>query len=55
MMHLTLKRLEASGSLEARYGGGWRHPHGDRIGRRCRMLSSQRVDGRGEQGMEYGV
>ena len=31
MMHLTLKRLEASGSLEARYGGGWRHPHGDRV------------------------
>ena len=23
MMHLTLKRLEAPGSLEVRWGGGW--------------------------------
>jgi hypothetical protein len=28
MMHLTLKRLQAPGSLEVRWGGGrgWRHP-----------------------------
>jgi hypothetical protein len=26
MMHLTLKRLEASGSLEVRWGVGWGHP-----------------------------
>jgi hypothetical protein len=29
MMHLTLKRLEAPGSLEVRWGGGWEHPCGD--------------------------
>jgi hypothetical protein len=29
MMHLTLKRLEASGNLEVRWGGEWGHPHGD--------------------------
>ena len=32
MMHLTLKRLEAPGSLEVRWGGGWGHPRGDRSG-----------------------
>jgi hypothetical protein len=26
MMHLTLKRLEAPGSLEVRWGGRWGHP-----------------------------
>ena len=29
MMHLTLKRLEAPGSLEVRWGGEWRYPRGD--------------------------
>ena len=28
-MHLTLKRLEASGSLDVTWGGGWGHPRGD--------------------------
>jgi hypothetical protein len=32
MMHLMLKRLEAPGSLEVRWGGEWGHPHGDRWG-----------------------
>jgi hypothetical protein len=26
MMYLNLKRLEAPGSLEVRWGGGWGHP-----------------------------
>ena len=30
MMHLTLKRLEAPGSLEVRWGGGLGHPQGDK-------------------------
>jgi len=30
MMHLTLKRLEAQGSLEVRWGRGWGHPRGHR-------------------------
>jgi hypothetical protein len=35
MMHLTLKKLEAPGNLEVRWGGGWGHPSGDRgMGRR---------------------
>jgi hypothetical protein len=49
MMHLTLKRLEAPGSLEVRWGEGWRHPHED--GRRCEMESSQKVDGGEENGI----
>ena len=28
-MNLTLKRLEAPGSLEFRWGKGWGHLHGD--------------------------
>jgi hypothetical protein len=32
MMNLTLKRLEAPGSLEVRWGGEWGHPYGDRMG-----------------------
>jgi hypothetical protein len=32
MIHLTLKRLEAPGSLAVRWGGGWGHPRGDRVG-----------------------
>jgi hypothetical protein len=31
MIHLTLKRLEAPGSLEVRWGRGWGHPCEDRI------------------------
>jgi hypothetical protein len=44
MMHLTLKRQEAPGSLEARWHGGWRQG----VGRRYGMWSSMRVDWRGE-------
>ena len=32
MKHLTLKRLEAPGSLEVRWGGGWGHPCEDEVG-----------------------
>jgi hypothetical protein len=50
MMHLTLKRLEAPGSLEVRWGGGWGHSHGDRgVGRRYGMWNSQRVNGGGDK------
>jgi hypothetical protein len=46
MMHLTLKRLEAPGSLEVRWGGRWGHPRGDRwVGRRCGLWNSRRVSG----------
>jgi hypothetical protein len=47
MMHLTLKRLEALGSLEVRWGGGGgiRVETGGGVGRRCGMWSSQRVHG----------
>jgi len=45
MMHLTLKRLEAPGSLEIKWGGGWWHPCGDKgVGRKCGMWNSWRVD-----------
>jgi hypothetical protein len=30
MVYLTLKRLEAPGSLEVSWGRGWGHPCGDR-------------------------
>ena len=43
MMHLTLKRLEAPGSLVVRWGGGWKHPCKDRE-KRYGMWNSQRVD-----------
>ena len=53
-MHLTLERLEAPGSLEARWGGdGGIHDETGGVGRRCRMWNSGRVDG--GAGMEYGV
>jgi hypothetical protein len=32
MIHLTLKKLEAPGSSEVRWGGGWGHPRRDRKG-----------------------
>jgi hypothetical protein len=31
MMHLTLKRLQATGNLEIRWSRGGRHPCGDRV------------------------
>jgi hypothetical protein len=45
MMHLTLKRLEAPGSLEFRWGGKWENPCGDWnvVGKSSGMWSSQRV------------
>jgi hypothetical protein len=48
MLHLTLQRLEAPGSLEVRWSAGWgggRKPRGDRggKGRRYGIWSSQRV------------
>jgi hypothetical protein len=48
MMHLTLKRLEAPGSLVVRWGGSWGHPRGDRwVGRRNGMWNRRcwRLDG----------
>jgi hypothetical protein len=55
MMHLTLKRLHAPGSLEVRWGVGVGiHMKTGRVGKRCGMWSSQRMDGRG-QGIDYGV
>jgi hypothetical protein len=51
MMHLTLKRLEAPGSLAVMWSGGvgastWRQGG---VMRRCGMWSSQRVDGRSRE------
>ena len=47
MMHLTLMRLEAPGSLEVRQGEGWGDTRGDRVvGRRYGIFNSRRVDGR---------
>jgi hypothetical protein len=50
MIYLTLKRLEAPGSLEVRLGRGWGHPLGYRVGWRCRMWSRCRVDWGGGTG-----
>jgi hypothetical protein len=47
MMYLTLKGLEAPGSLEVRWGEG-RGIHmetRDGVGRRCGMWRRQKVDG----------
>ena len=52
MKHLTLKRLEASGSLEVRWDGGWEHPHGDKVGWGGGVGCGGWMWGRG---MEYGV
>ena len=50
MMHLTLKRLEAPGSLEVRWGGEWGHAHGNMwMGRRYGMWNNQRVDKEGDK------
>jgi hypothetical protein len=55
MRHLTLKRLEAPGSLEVRWGrGGGIHVETNGVERRCGMWGRWRVDG-GGQGMQYGV
>jgi hypothetical protein len=60
-MHLTLKRLEAPGSLEARWGGGWGHPRGDRGGEEMREVeqskggSGRGWGGGGDRRMECGV
>jgi hypothetical protein len=51
MKYLTLKRLEAPGSLEDRWDGGFHVLMG---WTRCGMWNSKRVDGEG-QGMVYGV
>jgi hypothetical protein len=51
MMHLTLKRLEAPGSLEVRWGGGGDTHVDIGGGRRYGMWNSQRVVG----GIKYGV
>jgi hypothetical protein len=40
MMHLTLKKLDAPGSLEIRQGGAWGPPCGDRVGRRYGMWNA---------------
>jgi hypothetical protein len=53
MMHLTLKRLKAPGSLDVRWGGWWGHPRGDGVRRRYGMWNSWRVDGEWE--LKYGV
>jgi hypothetical protein len=55
MKLLTLKRLEAPGSLEVRWGGGWGHPRGDRSGGEEVWDVELSEGGLGEQGMEYGV
>jgi hypothetical protein len=48
MMHLTLKRLGGTGSLEVRWGGDIYMQTGGGVGRRHGMWSSWRVDWRGE-------
>jgi hypothetical protein len=47
MMHLILKRLEAPGSLEVRWGGRWRHPSEDGMGRWYGMWNNQKIYGDG--------
>jgi hypothetical protein len=47
MMHINLQRLEAPGSLEVRWGGGWGHLYGDsKISRRYGIWSNQGMDRR---------
>jgi hypothetical protein len=55
-MHLTLKRLEAIGSLEVWLGGvgGWGHSRGDMsLGRWYEMWNSPKVYQK--RGIKYGV
>jgi len=49
MIHLTLKRLDAPGSLEVRWGWGWGAStwRQGQVWKRCRIWSSQKV---GEEG-----
>ena len=58
MIHLTHKRLEAPGSLEVKWGGGWENPSGDRVrwggGVGC-GAERERVDGVRAQQTEYGA
>jgi hypothetical protein len=54
-MHLTLKRLEAPGSLEVRCGGGWVHPHGDMGVERRYRRGVEQSDGGGGCRIKYGV
>jgi hypothetical protein len=52
MMHLTLKRLEVPGSIEVRWGGGMKHPHGVGWGgRRCGMWNSWKDNWGAENGI----
>ena len=44
MMHLTLKRLEAPGSLEVMWGGGWDIHMEMGMRRRYGMWNSRRVE-----------
>jgi hypothetical protein len=58
MMHLTLKRLEAPGSLGVWLGGGgsgrwWGHAHGDRA--QGRGMGSGTVRGCTARGIQSGV
>jgi hypothetical protein len=55
MMHLTIERLEAPGSLEVKWlgGGVWTSTWRQGVGRRYGMWSSRKVDGGG--GIKYGV
>ena len=55
MMHLTLKRLEAPGSLEVRLGQGWGHPHGDRRAGEEVWNVEQWEGGREHGGIKYGM
>jgi hypothetical protein len=49
-MHLTLKRQEATGTLEIWWGGERGHSRGNsEVGRRYVMWNSQRVDGDGDK------
>jgi hypothetical protein len=47
MMHLTLKRLEAPGSLEVRWGGSGASTWRQGVRRSCGMWSSRGWMGRG--------
>ena len=50
MIYLTLKNLEAPGSLEVRWDGGWGHPYGVRgVWRRYGMWNTQRVEEAGDK------
>ena len=54
MMHLTLKRLEAPGSLEVRWDGGW-GIHVETGSGGEEVWGVEQSDGGWGWGMEYGV